>query len=45
MDAGDGSSLRESHGNGRRRDVIGKFGDDEDIKGAESEEGGLELAA
>jgi len=45
MDAGDSSSLRESHGNGCGRDVIGKFGDDENIKGSESEEGGLELAA
>lgn len=42
---GDGSSLRESHGDGRGRNVIGKFGDDENIEGAESEEGGLELAA
>ena len=45
MNAGDGSSLREGHGDGRGRDFIGKFGDDEHIEGAESKEGGLELAA
>jgi hypothetical protein len=42
---GDGSSLREGHGDGRGRHVIGKFGDDEYIERAESEEGGLELTA
>jgi len=45
VNAGDGSSLREGHGNGCGRDVIGKFGDDQHIERAEREEGGLELAA
>ena len=43
--AGDGSSLRKGHRDGRGRDVIGEFGNYEDIEGAEREEGGLELAA
>lgn len=45
MDAGDGASLGEGDRDGRGRDVIGKFGDDEDIEGAKREERGLELAA
>ena len=45
MNTGDGSSLGEGHGDGCGGDVIGKFGDDENIEGAEREEGGLELAA
>ena len=45
MDVGDGAPLREGHGDGCGGDVIGKFGDDENIEGAECEERGLELAA
>jgi len=45
VDVGDSSSLRECHRDGSGRNVIGKFGDDENIEGAEREEGGLELAA
>jgi len=42
---GNGASLRKGHGKGSWGDFIGKFGDDENIKGAEREERGLELAA
>ncbi len=42
---GDGSSMREGHGDSRGRNVIGKFRDDEHIEGAEGKEGGSELAA
>ncbi len=45
MNVGDGASLIEGNGDGRGRDVIGEFGNDQDIKGAEGEEGGQELAA
>jgi hypothetical protein len=44
-DVGDGSSLREGHRDGSWRNLIGKFGDDENVEGAERKEGGLELAA
>src|SRR5207245_7363504 len=44
-DVGDGSALREGYGDGRGRDVIGKFRNDENIEGAEREVRGLELAA
>lgn len=37
---GDGASLREGHGDGRGRNVVREFGDDENIEGAEREEGG-----
>ena len=45
MNVGDSASLKEGHGNGSGRDVAGKFGNNEDIEGAEREEGGVELAA
>ena len=42
---GDRASMGKRDGDRRGRDVIGKFGDDENIEGTEGEERGLELAA
>ena len=45
MNTGDGSSIGESHGDGGGRNVIRKFGDDQNIEGAEREEGRLHFTA
>jgi hypothetical protein len=45
VNVGNGASLRKGHGEGRRGDFVGEFGDDENIEGAEREERGLEFAA
>jgi len=45
VNVGNGASLRKGHREGRWGDFVGEFGDDENIEGAEREEGGLELAA
>ena len=45
VNIGDGASLRKGHGESRWGDFVREFGDDENIEGAEREEGGLELAA
>src|SRR5579883_394533 len=45
MDTGNGSSLGEDHGDVRERDVLREFGDNEDIKGAKGEKGGLDVSA
>ena len=41
---GNGASLRKGHGEGRWGDFVGEFGDDENIEGAERDEGRLYLA-
>jgi len=41
---GDGSALGEGHSDVRKGNVLRKFGNDEDIKGAQGEERGLQLS-
>ena len=45
VDTGDGSALGKGHSDVGEGDVLREFGDDEDIKRAQGEEGGLELSA
>jgi len=45
VEAGDRSALGEGHSDVRKGDVLREFRDDEDIEGAQGEEGGLELSA
>lgn len=45
MDVGDSAAMREGHGDVGQRDVLGEFGNDQDIKGTKRKKGGLKASA